>query len=581
MPMKTLRGLTMSALAMFGSSSLLSACAVEYDDSVTVPGPELGEVEQAAAACAGDDVNYDFNAFAASLAVAVANELGRWDAYADFEVRSGKLELSATGNLHCAASPKGCANIIAMLRLQDDAASVVPNHSPSMYRNKLVNWHGRQTTKLKELVNTMLTVDKGVYKVKARHSGKYMAVDNGSYYDNAYVEQRGTVAQAGADEWRLVLENTKHKFKNVRSGKCLTLQSDSSADSVRYVQQTCSPTSTTQQFELAQTDSSYAILNKYVRALDVAGASLNDDAVLIQFTWQGAKKNQQWDLVPVGTAQHVPPTRLATAVYYMTAKHSGKVIGVDNGSVAEGAVIEQGSYVASDDRFAWYITQAGGDDYQLVNRRSGLCLALASDAATSAVVQQTCAPLPTQRFTIVPNGFGQRIIYSKHGRALEVAGASLYNDVRLVQGADGGWADHRAFKLTPVMAGEPHRLTFSHKTNDANCGEYNFWYEIAQPNGESLRAPEDSFVQLIFAGGKETLTGKDVNPFIAQQVSGDLVAIDPTYGLNEDGASTSGSCSAACTRISSSSVAGQCCSCKGKTSTYKRSAWNASTYLCQ
>jgi hypothetical protein len=30
-------------------------------------------------ACLGDDVNYDYNAFAASLAVAIANELGRWE----------------------------------------------------------------------------------------------------------------------------------------------------------------------------------------------------------------------------------------------------------------------------------------------------------------------------------------------------------------------------------------------------------------------------------------------------------------------------------------------------------------------
>jgi hypothetical protein len=581
MSMKTLRGLRTTALAVLGSSALLSACAVEYDDSLTTPESDLGEARQAAAACAGDDVNYDFNAFAASLAVAVANELGRWDAYADFEVRNGKLELSATGDLHCAASPKGCANIIAMLRLQDDAASVVPNHSPAMYRNKLVHWHGRQTTKLKELVNTMLTVDKGVYKVKARHSGKYMAVDNGSYYDNTYVEQRGTVSQAGADEWRLILENTKHKFKNVRSGKCLTLQSDSSAEAVKYVQQTCSPWATTQEFEFAQSGAYYTIRNKFLKALDVDYGSYNDDATLIQYTWDGSKLNQQWELVPVGTGQHVAPTTLATAVYYLTAKHSGKVVGVDNGSVTQGAAIEQGSYWASDDRFAWYITPFGGNDYQLINRRSGLCLALASDSATSALVQQTCAAIPTQRFTIVPNGDGHRVIYTKHGRPLEVSGASVYNDARLVQGADGSWRDHRFFKLTPIMAGEPHRLTFSHTTNDATCGEYNFWYEIAQPNGESLRAPQDSFVQLIFAGGKEALTGSDVNPFIAQQVSGDLVGIDPTYGLNEDGASSSGSCSAACTRISSTSVLGQCCSCNGKTSTYKRSAWNATTYLCQ
>jgi hypothetical protein len=85
----------------------------------------------------------------------------------------------------------------------------------------------------------------------------------------------------------------------------------------------------------------------------------------------------------------------------------------------------------------------------------------------------------------------------------------------------------------------------------------------------------------MFAGGKETLTGKDINPFIAQQVSGDLVAIDPTYGLNDMGTTTTGSCSAACTKVTTVNVAGQCCSCNGATKVYKRSAWNTSTYLCQ
>jgi hypothetical protein len=68
----------------------------------------------AAKTCHGDELQYDSNSFAASLAVATANELGRWDAVGDFELQDGKLELSVTGELHCGA---GCANIRALLRL--------------------------------------------------------------------------------------------------------------------------------------------------------------------------------------------------------------------------------------------------------------------------------------------------------------------------------------------------------------------------------------------------------------------------------------------------------------------------------
>src|SRR5688572_11257574 len=162
---------TMTTLA---AGALLAACASDFDANSFDPELDLGTVQQAAAACAGDDVNYDYNAFAASLAVAVANELGRWDANADFEVRNGKLELSSTGTTRCNSSPQGCSNVTAMLRLQDDASSVVPNHSPSIYRNKLVTWYQNQKSKLTALVSQRLIVDKGVYKLRVKHSGKYM-----------------------------------------------------------------------------------------------------------------------------------------------------------------------------------------------------------------------------------------------------------------------------------------------------------------------------------------------------------------------------------------------------------------------
>jgi hypothetical protein len=254
---------------------------------------------------------------------------------------------------------------------------------------------------------------------------------------------------------------------------------------------------------------------------------------------------------------------------------------VDNGSMEDGATIEQAVYPVNDDRFEWYISQMGPSHYQFINRRSGKCMALAADTATANVVQKTCSPDGTQLFEFAPTGDGYVVAYTKHGRPLEVAGASTWADARIAQSAASDWAHHRQFKLAPILAGEPHRLTFSHTTDDAACGEYNFWYDIAQPNGGSLRSPADSFVQLIFVGGKETLNGPDVNPFIAQQVSGDLVAIDPTYGLNEGATTTAGSCAAACMKISSTDLTGQCCSCNGLSKTFKRSTFSTTTYLCQ
>ena len=70
------------------------------------------------------------------------------------------------------------------------------------------------------------------------------------------------------------------------------------------------------------------------------------------------------------------------------------------------------------------------------------------------------------------------------------------------------------------------------------------------------------------------------NSYIKFQSDGATIAIDPTYGLNEGSSTSSGSCSAACTKVSATDISGQCCTCSG-TKRYKRSTWNASTYLCQ
>jgi hypothetical protein len=42
-----------------------------------------------------------------------------------------------------------------------------------------------------------------------------------------------------------------------------------------------------------------------------------------------------------------------------------------------------------------------------------------------------------------------------------------------------------------------------------------------------LANPASTFVQLIFAGGKTSLNGTDLNPYIAQQVNGSQVAVGP------------------------------------------------------
>src|SRR4051812_11037503 len=133
--------LVTSILAL-STAGLLGGCSAEYEPYQPAAGEEeFGTAESAVSSCVGDDLQYDFNGFAASLAVAIGKELGRWDVTSDFVVSNGRLALSPTGTTLCGT---GCANVKAILALQEDTTSVIPNHSPSMFRTKLAGWYGVQ-----------------------------------------------------------------------------------------------------------------------------------------------------------------------------------------------------------------------------------------------------------------------------------------------------------------------------------------------------------------------------------------------------------------------------------------------------
>jgi hypothetical protein len=119
---------------------------------------------------------------------------------------------------------------------------------------------------------------------------------------------------------------------------------------------------------------------------------------------------------------------------------------------------------------------------------------------------------------------------------------------------------------------EEHVLTFQSAAK-GSC-DTNFFFKATKTNGQPLLYPNQLKNKLKFAD--------QTNPYIAfQNLGNGIVSIDPTYGLNPDGSTQSGSCTAACTKTSSTSVAGQCCSCAGVTKTFVKAAWSGTTFLCQ
>ena len=119
---------------------------------------------------------------------------------------------------------------------------------------------------------------------------------------------------------------------------------------------------------------------------------------------------------------------------------------------------------------------------------------------------------------------------------------------------------------------EQHKLTF--KSQQAGSCDTIFTFEAKTPTGGALKSPAQLKNKLIFVGGT-------ANPFLAFSSTGTTVSIDPTFGLNQGGTTTTGACSAACTKMSATSVAGTCCTCSGKTAKYVKAPWSAQTFICQ
>ena len=103
----------------------------------------------------------------------------------------------------------------------------------------------------------------------------------------------------------------------------------------------------------------------------------------------------------------------------------------------------------------------------------------------------------------------------------------------------------------------------------------NFTFSVKGSTGAALKYPNQLKNQLRFAD--------QTNPYINfQNLGNGNVSIDPTYGLDDDGTSSTGTCTAACTKISvATNYAGQCCSCGGVSKTFVKSPVNSVTYLCQ
>jgi hypothetical protein len=567
--------------------ALLVACGAPVEEPASGNGDgqsqeaQFGTSEEAlSASCGGSD---DSNMLAAGLAVAIAKELGRWDVNTDFVVSNGQLALSATGQLHCGSN---CPRITALLALQADSTSTVPNHIPANYRANLSNWYAQQQTALTNLVAQKLTRTEGIFQIRSNTTGKYIVPAAGSTASGAGLQESDQYTSTTASQWTVKLNGTKRQLVNVKSGLCMDLSSDTSG-STAIVQRACSGVHT-QDFRLGLLNPGIlTIRSDYNQAFIPQGGSGNNNTPIVQSTVTGAAQ-EGWVFAPYGSGTHLDLTETITAVFSLKVASTGYGYAVASSSTSDGVAVVQQPYVATDDRFHWYVTQVGTYNnngsvqiqYQFENRRTGKCMDL-DGSSPQHIIQKTCSTSQTQRFLMAPTGNLRNVMYAYGGNTVDVQNGSTASGAPLVVGSAGeGWQYYNMVTFDPIIAIEPHHLTYSYTAaNAALCGNYD-WYSIAQPNGMALADPASTYVELIFAGGKQTASGSDTNPYIAEQVSGNQVAIDPTYGLDASSTSSTGSCAAACLSVSTASLTGLCCSCNGAAKKFSKSTFNTNTYLC-
>ncbi len=136
------------------------------------------------------------------------------------------------------------------------------------------------------------------------------------------------------------------------------------------------------------------------------------------------------------------------------------------------------------------------------------------------------------------------------------------------------WNDQMSCNSSGACNAPAHDLKYDHV--EAGSCDKKFFFDPFKEGTTTFLASTSAAT----LANKLKFVGYPSNKMLNFYMRDGKVSVDPTYGLNEGVTTTTGSCDAACTKFSSSSVAGACCSCNGATKKFLKSAFSPSVYLC-
>ncbi len=153
-------------------------------------------------------------------------------------------------------------------------------------------------------------IEEGVYKISARHSGKYIAEKDGNV---------AQFAQDGANEWEIAhLGGGVYTITNTSTGKSLGIENSSHDPLSKLVAEEYTAENS-QKFAFIETGDGYYRITAIhaAKALDVLDVSKEDGAGIIQYRYLQSH-NQQFSLEPVATKDTAEPADTNAGKLYVT-----------------------------------------------------------------------------------------------------------------------------------------------------------------------------------------------------------------------------------------------------------------------
>jgi O-glycosyl hydrolase len=303
---------------------------------------------------------------------------------------------------------------------------------------QVVQWEDLDADNFKwELIDASLpftpsvdpTLPDGLYKIRAKHSGKLMSVNSFSRSSGVPIQQW---TDNDADNMKFVVEKTDNWYTIKPRFDELSLAIENSSLSWGGVLIQATPDgSESQQFYIVDDNNgAYKIINKGSElAIAVEGSSTADGAAIVQ--WQDLNAdNFRWEFIPVSE-----PSPLPSGDYFVKAVHSDKFMSVAGFSTTNGAVIEQYEFVNQDNlRFSLTQDIAGYYKFRPVYTDKVVTIDGAALDNGTAIVIDTDVDGINQKFEIVPVGNDQYKIVSKYNedKSFAVAGNSINNGADVV-----------------------------------------------------------------------------------------------------------------------------------------------------